>query len=77
MSNTDTFARRLKIARKRIGKTQHALGVAIGRSPRQISDWENGGGLAPILQKLEELEIIHVNDGSCTCSQSPDIAASN
>jgi transcriptional regulator with XRE-family HTH domain len=79
MNDTNAFAHRLKTARKRTGKTQHAVGVLIGRSPRQISEWENGGGLAPILQKLEELQIIHINDGSCTCSkhdtEPADIAA--
>jgi transcriptional regulator with XRE-family HTH domain len=79
MSDTTAFARRLKIAREKTGKTQRAIGVLIGRSDRQISEWENGGGLAPILQKLEELQIIHINDGSCTCTKNDtaDVTSTN
>lgn len=68
----EAFNARLKQAIRRVGPTKCA--DALGYSTRQIYNWEKGMGIAKTLQQLEELGIVHINDGSCTCANQIEVA---
>lgn len=66
------FEQRLSEALRRMGGTEAERAARIGRTVRAIDEWEKGNGIAPLLERLEQLGIIHLADDSCPCRQQPE-----
>lgn len=68
MSEPTPFTLRLMQAIRRIGRTETERADRLGYTVRALDYWEKGGGLVPILERLEREGVIHVNDGTCACA---------
>lgn len=72
------FEQRLAEALRRMGGTEAERAARIGRTVRAIDEWEKGKGIAPLLERLEQVGVIHLTDDLCPCQQQSepaDIAA--